>query len=45
MASQLKITTLGGLIISLDGQPLTSLDSRKAAAILVYVAYTESIPL
>ncbi len=40
MASPLTIHTLGGLSITLDGQPVTGFDSRKVAAILVYLACT-----
>ena len=36
----LEITTLGGLSIQCDGQPLTQLHSRKAEALLVYLAVT-----
>lgn len=36
----LEITTLGGLSIRLDGQPLAKLHSRKAEALLVYLALT-----
>ena len=38
--TQLEITTLGGLSIRLDGQPLAKLHSRKAEALLVYLAVT-----
>lgn len=34
----LRIQTLGGLDISLDGQPLAGLKTRKAQALLVYLA-------
>jgi DNA-binding SARP family transcriptional activator len=36
----LEITTLGGLSIHRDGQPVPSLHSRKAQALLVYLAVT-----
>jgi predicted ATPase/DNA-binding SARP family transcriptional activator len=36
----LEITTLGGLSIRCDGQPLAALHSRKAEALLVYLAVT-----
>jgi DNA-binding SARP family transcriptional activator len=38
--AQLEITTLGGLSIRLDGQPIAKLHSRKAEALLVYLAVT-----
>lgn len=38
MPAGLAITTLGGLSISLDGAPLGALASRKAEALLVYLA-------
>ncbi len=43
MSSTLQINTLGGLFIKLDGQPVTSLVSRKTEAILVYLACTARI--
>lgn len=36
----LKISTLGGLSIRRSGEPVTGLASRKAEALLVYLAYT-----
>lgn len=36
----LEITTLGGLSIRCDGQPIAKLHSRKAEALLVYLAVT-----
>jgi predicted ATPase/DNA-binding SARP family transcriptional activator len=42
MTSQgLRITTLGGLTIERDGAPITTLGSRKAEALLVYLACTQ----
>ncbi len=38
MTPVLKIATLGGLAITLDGVPVTGLASRKAEALLVYLA-------
>ena len=35
----LKIVTLGRFAVYLDGQPLASLGSRKAEALLVYLAW------
>ena len=37
---QLTIHTLGKLTITLDGQPVTGFNSRKVAALLVYLAST-----
>jgi DNA-binding SARP family transcriptional activator len=37
----LKIVTLGRFAIYLDGQPLASLGSRKAEALLLYLAWAE----
>ena len=37
MTNQLIVRTLGQLTITLDGQPLTSLSSRTAEALLVYL--------
>jgi predicted ATPase len=37
----LKIVTLGRLAVYLDGQPLTSLGSRKAEALLVYLTWAK----
>ena len=39
-ASKLDIMTLGGLTILLDGEPVQGLASRKAEALLVYLAVT-----
>ena len=41
MRDRLEIQTLGGLFITLGGEPVTGFDSRKVAALLVYLAYTE----
>lgn len=38
MRDNLQIFTLGGLSIQVDGEPLTELASRKAEALLVYLA-------
>jgi len=38
--AHLEITTLGGLSIRCDGQPLAQLHSRKVEALLVYLAVT-----
>lgn len=40
MPRTLRINTLGSLSISLDGEPVTGLASRKVEAILVYLACT-----
>jgi DNA-binding SARP family transcriptional activator len=40
MTARLEIFTFGGLAIKLDGAPITKLASRKAEALLVYVACT-----
>ncbi len=37
---QLRLTLLGGFSISIDGQPATELSSRKAQALLSYLAVT-----
>jgi DNA-binding SARP family transcriptional activator len=37
----LRINTLGGLAITRDGEAVTQLGTRKVAALLVYLAYTE----
>ncbi len=41
MPELLRISTLGGLDIHLSGRPLTGLASRKAEALLVYLACTQ----
>jgi WD40 repeat protein/DNA-binding SARP family transcriptional activator len=41
MTPQLQIRTLGGLAIECDGQAVTSFDSRKVQALLVYLACTQ----
>jgi DNA-binding SARP family transcriptional activator len=41
MTALLEISTLGGVAIKLDGAPITKLASRKAEALLVYLACTE----
>ena len=38
--TRLEITTFGGLSIRCDGQPVKGLHSRKAEALLVYLAVT-----
>ena len=43
MAALLEISALGGLTIRLDGSPITKLASRKAEALLVYLACTEQV--
>jgi len=40
MGDKLEITALGGLSIKQDGEPITGLASRKAEALLVYLACT-----
>ena len=40
MSTPLQIRTLGSLAISLDAQPVDGFDSRKVAALLVYLACT-----
>src|SRR5258706_9122280 len=40
MPDGLRITTLGGLTITLDGVPTARLPRRKAEALLVYLACT-----
>jgi DNA-binding SARP family transcriptional activator len=40
MTDMLTITTLGGLSIRLDDEPVTGLASRKVEALLVYLACT-----
>lgn len=40
MPRTLRINTLGSLSISLDGEPVTGLASRKVEAILVYLVCT-----
>lgn len=40
MTGRLRIWTLGGLRIELDGEPLSGLASRKAEALLIYLAVT-----
>lgn len=41
MANLLKISTLGGLSFSLDSKIITDFTSRKAEALLVYLAFSE----
>ena len=38
MSDRLEITTFGGVTILHQGEPVTGLASRKAEALLVYVA-------
>ncbi len=38
----LEIRSLGGLSVTLDGAPLAGLASRKATALLLYLAYTQT---
>ncbi|MFV2045059.1 MAG: BTAD domain-containing putative transcriptional regulator, partial [Anaerolineales bacterium] len=40
MGERLELTTLGGVVILLDGEPVQGLASRKADALLVYLAVT-----
>ena len=40
MGDKLEITALVGLLIKQDGEPITGLASRKAEALLVYLACT-----
>jgi DNA-binding SARP family transcriptional activator len=40
MSDRLEIQTLGGLTITLDGQPVSGFASRKTEALLVYLACT-----
>jgi hypothetical protein len=40
MSDVLTISTLGGLSIRLDGEPVTGLASRKVEALLIYLACT-----
>ena len=40
MGGRLEITSLGRVAVQLDGRPVTGLASRKAEALLVYLAYT-----
>src|SRR4030065_2609345 len=40
MAGRLEITSLGRVAVHLDGRQVTGLASRKAEALLVYLAYT-----
>lgn len=37
----LEIRLLGGLSLTLDGEPLTKFNSRKAEALLAYLAFTK----
>ncbi len=43
MAQELQLTLLGGLRITRDGTPVTGLASRKAEALLVYLACTQQV--
>src|SRR5262245_38425383 len=40
MSNVLEIVTLGGLVLRHNGKLVTTFASRKAEALLVYVAYT-----
>jgi len=40
VSEKLRISTFGGLLIQRDGEPVTGLASRKAEALLVYLACT-----